>query len=54
MKDDVITVSLSTNKSFEWKDKNGDGLFQPLNILNTGVEDSVVDMGIRGLIPFVD
>ena len=52
--DVVITVSLSTNKSFEWKDKNGDGLFQPLNILNTGVEDSVVDMGIRGLIPFVD
>ena len=52
--DVVVVVSLSTNKSFEWKDKNGDGLYQPLNAANnTLVEDSVVDMGIRGLIPIV-
>lgn len=53
--DVVITVSLSTNKSFEWKDKNGDGWYQPLNAAdNSKIEDSVVDMGIRGLIPIVN
>ena len=52
--DVIITVSLSTNKSFEWKDKNGDHLYQPLNSANNAlIEDSVVDMGIRGLIPIV-
>jgi len=40
-----IVVSLSTNKSFEWKDMDSNGRFDPLN------GDSVVDMGIRGLIP---
>ncbi len=44
----VITVSLSTNKSFEWKDVNGNGIYEPLN------GDSVVNMGIRGLIPIVN
>jgi hypothetical protein len=43
--DIVITVSLSTNKSFEWIDTNMDGIWQPL----TG--ENVVDMGIRGMIP---
>jgi hypothetical protein len=52
--DVVVTVSLSTNKSFEWKDKNGDGMYQPLNGANTAIEDSVVDMGLRGLIPIVN
>ena len=42
-----ITVSLSTNKSFEWKDQNRNGIYEPLDY------DSVVDMGIRGLIPIV-
>jgi hypothetical protein len=42
-----ITVSLSTNKSFEWKDQNRNGIYEPLGY------DSVVDMGIRGLIPIV-
>lgn len=52
--DVVVIVSLSTNKSFEWIDKNGDGLYQPLNAANnTFVEDSVVDMGIRGLVPII-
>lgn len=44
--DVVITVSLSTNNSFEWMD-NGDGIYEP------GAGDVVVDMGIRGLIPIV-
>lgn len=44
-KDIKVTVSLSTNKSFEWKDQNLNGIFEPLD------GDSVVNMGIRGLIP---
>ena len=44
----VITVSLSTNKSFEWKDSNGNGIYEPLD------HDTVVNMGIRGLIPIVN
>jgi hypothetical protein len=42
-KDIVITASLSTNKSFEWKDTNTNGLFEPL------LGEQVVDMGIRGM-----
>lgn len=45
--DVVITISLSTNKSFEWKDNNGNGLYEPL------AGDTVVNMGLRGLIPIV-
>ncbi len=41
-----IIVSLSVNKSFEWRDVNGNGLFEPAD------GDVVQDMGIRGLIPF--
>ncbi len=40
-----VVVSLSTNKSFEWIDVDGNGTYDPLN------GDQVVDMGIRGLIP---
>lgn len=43
--DIIITVSLSTNKSFEWKELTNDGYFQP------EIGESVVDMGIRGMIP---
>lgn len=43
-----ITVSLSTNKSFEWKTTDGNATFDPLN------GDSVVDMGIRGMIPRIN
>ncbi len=46
-KNDTIVVSLSTNKSFEWKDANMNGVYEPLN------GDTVVNMGIRGLIPTV-
>jgi hypothetical protein len=40
-----IVVSLSTNKSFEWIDVDGNGTYDPLN------GDQVVDMGVRGMIP---
>ncbi|MEO5571667.1 MAG: hypothetical protein ABIT08_06040 [Bacteroidia bacterium] len=46
--DVVITISLSTNKSFEWKENSTPGYFEPL------AGDTVVDMGIRGLIPIVN
>jgi hypothetical protein len=40
-----IVVSLSTNKSFEWRDITPNGQFNPLD------GDQVVDMGLRGMIP---
>ncbi|MDZ4665107.1 MAG: hypothetical protein SGJ15_09545 [Bacteroidota bacterium] len=43
--DIIITVSLSTNKSFEWNEITFDGYFQP------EVGEKPVDMGIRGMIP---
>lgn len=43
--DITVIVSLSTNKSFEWKEVYGPGTFDPAN------GDVVVDMGIRGMIP---
>jgi hypothetical protein len=42
--DIIITVSLSTNKSFEWHEITADGLFQP------EIGETVVDMGLRGMI----
>jgi len=44
---DTIIVSLSINKSFEFTDPNHNGVYEPLN------GDTVVNMGIRGLIPTV-
>lgn len=44
-KDVVVTLSLSTNKSFEWKDLNLNGKYDPSQ------GENVVDMGIRGLVP---
>lgn len=46
-KDIVIRVSLSTNKSFEWVDGNGNGKWEPSK------GEAVVDMGLRGMIPFI-
>lgn len=40
-----VIVSLSTNKSFEWIDADGNSTYDP----NNG--DAVIDMGIRGMIP---
>jgi len=45
--DIVITVSLSTNNSFEWTENTGDNYYEP------AAGDVVVDMGVRGMIPFI-
>jgi hypothetical protein len=45
--DIIVTISLSTNNSFEWKENAGDNYFEPT------AGDTVVDMGLRGLIPIV-
>ena len=46
--DIVITMSLSVNKSFEWEDSNGNGKW------DVDLEERVVDMGLRGLVPVVE
>jgi len=46
--DIVVVCSVSINNSFEWKDNNSNGTFEPTE------GDVVVDMGIRGLIPIVE
>jgi hypothetical protein len=46
-KDVVVTVSLSTNKSFEWVEVVNDGKWEPTK------GETIVDMGVRGLIPSV-
>jgi hypothetical protein len=47
--DIIVNINLSTNNSFEWKDLNSDGIFEPSDGVNPG--DTVVDMGLRGLFP---
>lgn len=45
-RDVVVTVSLSTNKSFEWIEAGTpDGKWEP------GKGETIVDMGVRGMIP---
>ncbi|HMW11520.1 MAG TPA: hypothetical protein PJ987_13870, partial [Bacteroidia bacterium] len=46
--DKTITVSISTNKSFEWAEHSTPGVYEPAN------GDTVVDMGVRGLIPIIN
>jgi hypothetical protein len=46
--DITLTLSVSVNKSFEWEDHNSNGRFEPL------LDENVVDMGLRGLIPTVE
>lgn len=46
-KDIVIEISLSTNKSFEWKEIVNNGKWDILK------GEQVVDMGIRGMIPTI-
>lgn len=43
--DIYVTLSLSTNNSFEWVDTNPDGKWEPI------AGEQVVDMGLRGMIP---
>lgn len=45
--DIIIRVSMSTNKSFEWVDTNSNGKWD----VTKG--ESVVDMGLRGMIPYI-
>ena len=45
--DVVVTLSFSTNNSFEWTEVNADGKYEP------SAGEQVVDMGLRGLIPSV-
>lgn len=45
--DIIVELSFSTNNSFEWSDALQNNIFEPLD------GDTVVDMGIRGLIPRV-
>ncbi len=47
--DVIVNINLSTNNSFEWKDLNQDGIYEPSDGVNPG--DTVVDMGLRGLFP---
>lgn len=49
--DIIVTVSLSTNDSFEWVEHGGDSYYEPTNTTDPTVQDTVVDMGIRGMIP---
>jgi len=46
--DDTIVCSFSVNDSFEWVDVDSNGTYDPLE------GDKVVNMGVRGLIPFVE
>lgn len=43
----TVECNMSTNKSFEWRDNNGDGAWQPLK------GEQVIDMGIRGMKPVI-
>ena len=43
-----ITCSFSINNSFEWSDATGNNIYEPLD------GDTVLDMGLRGLIPIVE
>jgi hypothetical protein len=44
-KDVVVTLSLSVNNSFEWHEVTADGKYEP------AIGETVIDMGLRGLIP---
>ncbi len=46
--DIVLTISLSTNDSFEWVDVIPNGIFEPAD------GETVVDMGLRGLVPIIE
>ena len=46
-KDITVDLSFSVNNSFEWTEINNDGKYEP------GAGETLVDMGLRGLIPYV-
>ena len=45
--DIIIEVSLSTNNSLEWVEHGNNNYFEPTS------GDTIIDMGIRGMIPFI-
>ncbi len=45
-----ITLSFSTNNSFEWIDTNGNGKWD-IDATDTDQTEVIVDMGLRGMIP---
>lgn len=45
--DIVVTISVSVNNSFEWEEMNNNDYYEPLD------GDIPVDMGVRGIIPYV-
>jgi hypothetical protein len=47
--DITVTVSVSTNQSFEWVDSSPNGFYEPWIPEN----ELVVDMGVRGIIPII-
>jgi hypothetical protein len=50
--DRLLTLSFSINQSFEWIDTNGNG---QLDVYTNGTpSEQIVDMGLRGLIPYLD
>lgn len=51
-KDIKVTLSFSTNKSFEWVDDNGNGEWD--FDIQAGTVEKIVDMGLRGLKVLVD
>lgn len=50
LQDLFVTLSFSTNQSFEWTDTNANGQWD-IDATNTTATEQVVDMGVRGLIP---
>lgn len=44
-RDRTIQINVSANKSFEWEEHTGDGLWEPSNM------EEVMDLGIRGIVP---
>lgn len=50
--DVVVNLSFSTNKSFEWKDDNGNGELD-IDASNNSSIETIVDMGLRGLKPSI-
>ena len=46
--DMTVVVSVSTNKSFEWVEHSDPDYFEPLD------GDTVIDMGVRGIEPYLE
>ncbi|MCC6410786.1 MAG: hypothetical protein IT270_03955 [Saprospiraceae bacterium] len=50
--DRLLTLSFSINQSFEWIDANGNG---QLDVYADGtLSEQITDMGLRGLVPYLD